>query len=499
MKSLVPITLADGDAIIEIDIDLTGMVGDFSFLTLTDDNPNGFPLNVSHYFNGLAFPFNPLCTFQGGVTINAPASLRIAGEIFTEDANPVGSVYVDAIDSSPNVAGSDQTGADGIYDIFPVFSGDDYVIEPFKDTFWTNGVTPFDLSVIQQHIVGLDTLDSPYKKIAADAFQDGLITTFDVLQLQILLASAVGGPSNVIPPPNLTSWVFVPALDTPAMTAPLFVPSYNSSITIANLTMDSLNNDFIGVKIGDVTGNVDASQIISDDADNRSLTNNTLITKDIQLEAGSTVSIPFSLEENAEWIAGQWVFDFNPSELQFVDVKITPNAGLKEVDFGTEFVNRGKLSVVNYDAVARESKANDVLFELVFDVSSDLLLSEVLSLDQSILKSEIYASNGETTDLGIGFTSFEAPTTGDDALMQNRPNPFVDQTVVSFVLAKGGQATLTFTDVSGRIIKVIDQDFAKGYNEIQLSKADLPEDGIYFYRLESGEFSAVKKMTLLKK
>lgn len=497
---LVPVTLADGEAIIEIDILLTGMVNDFSFLTLTNDDPNGFPLNVSHYFNGVAFPFNPLCTFQGGVTINAPASLRIAGDIFTEDADPVGSVYVDAVDGTPSIAGSDQTGTDGIYDIFPVFSSQDYVITPMKDTNWTNGVTPFDLSVIQQHIVGLDTLDSPYKKIAADAFEDGLITTFDVLQLQILLASAVGGPANVIAPPNLTSWVFVPALDTPAMTAPLFVPSYTQSKTIVNLTMDSLDNDFIGIKIGDVTGNADPSSIVSDDSDNRSLTDNLLITEDIRLNAGATIAVPFSLEKDAEWIAGQWVFDFNPADLQFVDVNITPNSGLKEADFGTDFVNRGKLSIVNYDAVARLSKANDVLFELVFDVITDQLLSEVLAIDESVLSSEIYAADGEKTNIGIGFIgSVENPIIGDNTLMQNRPNPFVDQTVVSFILADGGQATLTFTDVSGRIIKVIDQEFAKGYNELQLSKNDLPEDGIYFYRIESGDFNAVKKMTLLKK
>lgn len=426
--------------------------------------------------------------------------MTIAGDIFTEDGDPVGSVYVDAIDGSPNVAGSDQTGVDGIYDIFPVFSSEDYVISPLKDTFWTNGVTSFDLAQIQQHIVGLDTLDSPYKKIAADAFEDGLITTFDVLQLQILLASTVGGPANAITPPGLTSWVFVPALDTPAMTAPLFVPSYTQTKTIVNLTMDSLDNDFIGIKIGDVTGNVDPSQIISNDADNRSLTNNTLITDEVQLVSGSTISLPFSLEKDAEWIAGQWVFDFNPAVLQFVDVNITPNSGLKEADFGTEFTSRGKLSVVNYEAVTRLSKANDVLFELVFDVTSDELLSEVLTIDESALRSEIYADNGESTNIGIGFNgSIENPTIGDNTLMQNRPNPFVDQTVVSFILADGGHATLTFTDVSGRIIKVLDQDFAKGYNEIQLSKNDLPEDGIYFYRIESDNFSAIKKMTLLRK
>ena len=66
-------------------------------------------------------------------------------------------------------------------------------------------------------------------------------------------------------------------------------------------------------------------------------------------------------------------------------------------------------------------------------------------------------------------------------------------------LAEAGNITLTISDIAGRIITVINEERAAGYHEIAVSSNDLPQNGVYIYRLESGDFSAVKKMTLLSK
>jgi hypothetical protein len=57
---------------------------------------------------------------------------------------------------------------------------------------------------------------------------------------------------------------------------------------------------------------------------------------------------------------------------------------------------------------------------------------------------------------------------------------------------------LKVTDVSGRVIKSIDREWSKGYNEIWLDRREIQTNGILFYSFESGEFKATKRMILVQ-
>jgi hypothetical protein len=56
-----------------------------------------------------------------------------------------------------------------------------------KDNDPLNGVSTFDLVLINKHILGLEPLNSPYKMIAADANNSRSITTFDIVELRKLI------------------------------------------------------------------------------------------------------------------------------------------------------------------------------------------------------------------------------------------------------------------------------------------------------------------------
>ena len=77
------------------------------------------------------------------------------------------------------------------------------------------------------------------------------------------------------------------------------------------------------------------------------------------------------------------------------------------------------------------------------------------------------------------------------------PNPFKEQTTISFELPKEMEATLKIQDVNGRMLRVISGEFAKGYNEVRLDRSSLPS-GVLYYLLEAEEFTASKKMILIK-
>jgi len=89
------------------------------------------------------------------------------------------------------------------------------------------------------------------------------------------------------------------------------------------------------------------------------------------------------------------------------------------------------------------------------------------------------------------------------ALNQNAPNPFNGQTKINYQLAKPGNVSLKVYNTLGQLVNtLVDETQQPGY----YSKAWDGKDnacrnvasGVYFYRLESGDFKATKKMVILK-
>ncbi|MEM1320679.1 MAG: T9SS type A sorting domain-containing protein, partial [Bacteroidota bacterium] len=84
------------------------------------------------------------------------------------------------------------------------------------------------------------------------------------------------------------------------------------------------------------------------------------------------------------------------------------------------------------------------------------------------------------------------------ALFQNQPNPFKDETVIGFNLPQASAATLTIYDVSGRVLKQYNGEYAQGYNEVSLNRSELSAAGVLYYTLETTTESATKKMILIE-
>ncbi|MHC1738934.1 MAG: T9SS type A sorting domain-containing protein [Ignavibacteriaceae bacterium] len=93
---------------------------------------------------------------------------------------------------------------------------------------------------------------------------------------------------------------------------------------------------------------------------------------------------------------------------------------------------------------------------------------------------------------------------GDDfvpeefSLGQNFPNPFNPVTVISYNLPERGYVLLNVFDVLGKRVRVLaDIEQNEGRYEVRFEAGDLPS-GIYFYSLQAGRFSEIKKMILMK-
>ena len=83
-------------------------------------------------------------------------------------------------------------------------------------------------------------------------------------------------------------------------------------------------------------------------------------------------------------------------------------------------------------------------------------------------------------------------------LEQNYPNPFNPSTVISYQLSVVSNVTLKVYDVLGREVEtLINQRQAAGSYSVTFNAAGLPS-GVYFYRLQTGTYTATKKLMLLK-
>ncbi|MGA7160847.1 MAG: endo-1,4-beta-xylanase [Bacteroidota bacterium] len=83
-------------------------------------------------------------------------------------------------------------------------------------------------------------------------------------------------------------------------------------------------------------------------------------------------------------------------------------------------------------------------------------------------------------------------------LFQNYPNPFNPTTVISYQIADNSFVTLSVYDIIGREVKtLVNGPKSAGSYEIQFDGSTLPS-GVYYYRLQAGEFTSVKKFLLLK-
>lgn len=83
-------------------------------------------------------------------------------------------------------------------------------------------------------------------------------------------------------------------------------------------------------------------------------------------------------------------------------------------------------------------------------------------------------------------------------LFQNYPNPFNPKTVIIYQLPLSSDVTLKVYDLLGReVATLVDEYKPAGKYEAEFDASALPS-GIYFYKLKAGEYTAVKKMILIK-
>jgi predicted GH43/DUF377 family glycosyl hydrolase len=84
------------------------------------------------------------------------------------------------------------------------------------------------------------------------------------------------------------------------------------------------------------------------------------------------------------------------------------------------------------------------------------------------------------------------------SLFQNYPNPFNPSTVISYQLSAIGRVKLSVIDILGREIAVLVNELQHAGDFQVTFDAHALSSGMYYYKLTTGNFTQIKKMTLIK-
>jgi len=117
--------------------------------------------------------------------------------------------------------------------------------------------------------------------------------------------------------------------------------------------------------------------------------------------------------------------------------------------------------------------------------------------DPDSSKPDIGAYESELANpVGVEEDATVIPT--DYALYQNYPNPFNPSTTIKYQIPEISFVTLIVYDVlGGEVAALVNEEKPVGSYEVEYNVTQLPS-GIYFYRLQAGDYIETKKMILMK-
>ncbi len=384
--------------------------------------------------NNMNVPNVPICSPNLG-PVNAP---KISANVKTENGFLASADLTAIVNGQlPGIKKLTQGGT-----LFIVQKGVDVKILAENNSNPLNGVSTLDLVLMSKHILGTQPIASKYAQMAADVNNSGTISTADIVELRKMI---LGIQSNFS---KNTSWRF-------------FDSNMKEEINFKDVQTDVIA-DFTAVKIGDINGN--ASSLTAPRYDQTVYFD----IEDKKLKIGEEYKV---ILQNNRTEGFQFSLNFDDSALELIDL-----------DKNSTLIENGIINTAQIDGA----------MEITFRAKQNTVLSKAIQIGNNI-RTEVVLE-GKGANAALKFNSQTAEMT----LFQNRPNPFTDATLISFNMPTTENARLIISDISGKVVKTIEKEFAKGYNEVSIGKADLGTTGVFYYRLETATSYLTKKMIVVE-
>jgi subtilisin-like proprotein convertase family protein len=414
------------------------------------------------------------------------SGIGIAGRAFASGNNMKGADVI--IQSNrPEQNKTIKTDANGIYSFSGLPKTYNYSISMTDNRNIMNGVSTLDLVLIQRHILGLEVLNDPKKIIAADVDNNEKVTASDLLYLR----KTILGIENEFPN-GQKSWRFITS--NHVFTNPVNPFPFSEKYVFNQLTESKINQNFYGVKIGDVNN----SAIINFNdpgVEDRSFRELILETEPITSSVGGEILVPVYAGNFEDIFGYQFTMQFDPKRFEFIDVT-AESLKLNESNFGLNRTQAGIITTSWNADVPLTVTPGHKLFTLKFRAIKETDITDPIQITSSVTPAVGF--DGEYQLMKITLNNRTQETDNGFELMQNKPNPFNESTIITFRLRDAGNAKITISDITGKVVKLINGQYAKGLHTIELNKSELGSSGVLLYKIESGKYTDTKKMIIIE-
>ncbi len=349
----------------------------------------------------------------------------------------------------------------------------EYTLTLGKDGDPLNGLSSYDLSLIEQYLAGdSSALDSPFKLIAADANNSRSVSADDLVELRKLLL----GIYDELP--NNTSWRFIPADYS-------FPDSLNpfSSVfpEMVQLTFATDSVRFTSIKIGDVSCSALPQDTLPQTETLAKGSDFCLGVENRLLAAGETVLVPVTADSSGALLG-----------LQF-ELNVAQPVNLLEVVPGPKF-DSSNFALLNShlacswsNAAAVDFQAGELLFYLKISASETIAVDAILDFKQNRLQAEGYTPDKSYRPLELCFSPSSSVSGPEKAtLIQLAPNPATGNAWLRVSPDLNGPLQWQVFDFTGRILAE-GASQAQGGQRLEIQIGQVPA-GVYGYRAQVGGF-----------
>ena len=411
---------------------------------------------------------------RGACTVNPLAS--ISGTLKTENNVAVNNVSVSA-STNGTIVGNGSSSATGTFNVTaPLDQNVQVKAVKIATEDKYAGVTTFDIARISKHLLDIEKLTSAYSIIAADVDKSGEVDATDMLLIRnFILRKSSSLPGGI--------WRFIDKAYSFTNPTNPFGEDFPEVVNFTKIPSAAAAN-FVAVKLGDVNTTYVSSLTGLEVRGNNALT---LQAEDMTLVAGNEYTVNIT-SDNFNASAFQGTFSLNGATVK--SVKAGDLANYNDGNFGV-FAND---ITTSWNGV---SKLNAQVLSITFVANKAAKLSEVLSIGSGLTQAVANDANGNEMNVNLKFTSGKV-SGGEFALYQNTPNPVSVETKIGFNLPAQSTAKVTIYNMEGKVMMVKKGEFKAGYNEIYINKSDLNANGVMYYRLETPEHTATKKMIIIE-
>jgi hypothetical protein len=466
-----PISLTDGSTAFTIEVELKGNVNQSSKLFFTNS-----PLDIKagQFVNNVTSSV-PVDVKDGSACI-ANSTISLIGKITTAMNTGINNVIVKL---SGQQTAETKTNTDGNFNFANLTAGSTYAITPEKNVNANNGLDIFDLSFLQDMIIGRTLVANPYKLLAADINRDGALDIFDLGELQDIII----GRRTIFS--NNTSWVFLPKSENLTIQK-VNSNTYTKSITITNASASRSDLDFYGVKIGDLVEDANPKDLTNEtnnenQVEVRSVGSFSIQLPDLKATKEQIIYVPVTLTKFKDIRAFQFNISWNNAQLEYLGI----DQFSKDVNSFTENnilkIEYGKLNVVWLNNNNLSLPDNTKLFYIKFKVLAskgnilDLNFEGVKATELAGPVSDILSTNGKVTISDVS-TSFY-PKAKVESSIQLFPNPAIKYIMISSPFE---YEFVEISDLNGRKV-YSDHGKHQHQNNIDLS---LYSSGVYILKIK---------------